>query len=321
MRQAIARCVLAGLVAGASLAAPAAHPTAVFTLDAEYTEFTDVPGKSLGAQFQAWARSCEIVPHENLFRLECPPPPRAASRRAARDDPEAVKASLVLFRDLDEIAYLAGCPVFEKKSAERERNRRRDRARKKRPREAISGGVDEIQKRDCRDLAAGQTFSTELERDRLKIVVRGRQLPLTLFEVRPPRVRNSSPYEPKPSHLRRALGTLSARGSDRQLPPPAAPEFRPPPLGRQSPGRPSTAPPVDAPTAKTSLRTGHLALKCPSSQTAVYVDNAYYGACPVELPLVVGRHSVTVKQQGRDDWVRDFEITAGQTVRLSCPAM
>ena len=132
MRQAIARCVLAGLVAGASLAAPAPRPTAVFTLDAEYTEFTDVPGKSLGAQFQAWARSCEIVPHENLFRLECPPPPRAASRRAARDDSEAVKASLVLFRDLDEIVYLAGCPVFEKESVERERDHRRDRARKKR---------------------------------------------------------------------------------------------------------------------------------------------------------------------------------------------
>ncbi len=312
----MARCVLIFLGVGVSLAGPAARPTAVFTLDAEYTEFTDVPGESLRARFQAWAGTCRIVPHEGLFRLECPSPLGVPSRRATRDDSEVVKASLVLFRDLDEVVYLAGCPVFEKDSADRDRGH--DRARKKQPEKPVA--VDEFDARDCRDLAPGQTFSTELERETLKIVIRGRQLPLTLFEVLPAKTNISSPYEPRPSHLRQALGSLSARGSDRGLPPPAEPKFKPPPLNGQSPGRPSTTALLDAPTARTSLRTGHLALKCPSGQTEVYVDNAYYGACPIELPLVAGRHSVAVRQRGRDDCVHQFEIKAGQTVRLSCPA-
>jgi len=327
--QRIVRCVLACLGVGVSLAAPAGRPTAVFTLDSEYSEFVDVPGKSLKAQFQAWAQSCDIVPHEGVFRLECPPPRGAARQHERRDDSEAVKASLVLFRDLDEVVYLAGCPIFEKESPESERDRRREQALKKPLKKSVSSGVssglasgvDARDARDCRDLAAGQTFSTEVERDTIKIVVRGRQLSLTLFEMRRPETNTSSPYQPRPSNLRQALGTLSARDSSRPLPAPAEPEFSPPPLDSQSAGRPSTTSGVDAPTARTSLRTGHLALKCPSSQTEVYVDNAYYGACPVGLPLVAGRHSVTVKQRGRDDWVREFEITAGKTVRLSYPAM
>jgi len=319
--QGIARCVLACLGVGVSLAAPAGRSTAVFTLDSEYSEFADVPGKSLKAQFQAWAQSCDIVPHEGVFRLECPPPRGTARQHERRDDSEAVKASLVLFRDLDEVVYLAGCPVFEKESPESERDRRRERALQKPLKKSVSSGLDDRDARDCRDLAAGQTFSTEVERDTVKIVVRGRQLSLTLFEMRRPETNTSSTYQPRPSNLRQALGTLSARDSSRPLPAPAEPEFSPPPLDGQSAGRPSTTSAVDAPTARTSLRTGHLALKCPSSQTEVYVDNAYYGACPVGLPLVAGRHSVTVRQRGRDDWVREFEITAGKTVRLSYPAM
>ena len=321
MMQGIARCVLAGLGVGVSLAVPSGRPTAVFTLDAQYSEFTDVLGKSLKAQFQAWAGTCDIVPHEGVFRLECPPPRGTARQHETLDDSEAAQASLVLFRDLDEVVYLAGCPVFEKESPESERERKRERALEKPTEKPSPVGVDERDARDCWELAAGHTFSTEVERDTLKIVVRGRQLSLTLFQVHPPETNTSSPYQPRPSNLRQALGTLSAPDSSRALPPPAEPEFRPPPIDGQSAGRPSTTSSLDAPTAKTSLRTGHLALKCPSSQTEVYVDNAYYGACPVGLPLVAGRHSVTVRRRGRDDWVREFEITAGKTVRLSYPAM
>ena len=187
MTHGIAKCVLACLGAVASLAAPAGRPTAVFTLDAQYSEFADVPGKSLKAQFQSWALTCDIVPHEGVFLLDCPPPLSAEHRRETLDDSEAVQASLVLFRDLDEVVYLAGCPVFEKESAESERDRRREQALAEPAEKPSPFGVDERDARDCRELAAGHTFSTEVERDSLKIVVRGRQLALTLFRVRPRR--------------------------------------------------------------------------------------------------------------------------------------
>jgi hypothetical protein len=48
----------------------------------------------------------------------------------------------------------------------------------------------------------------------------------------------------------------------------------------------------------------------------VYVDDAYVGICPVDLPLVAGSHSVTVRRVQKDDWIRDFRIVAGGTVRI-----
>jgi hypothetical protein len=64
------------------------------------------------------------------------------------------------------------------------------------------------------------------------------------------------------------------------------------------------------------LRTGRVGITCDSTRAQVYVDGAYVGACPIETPLVAGRHSVVVRQPGREDWTREIRIEAGATIRL-----
>jgi hypothetical protein len=61
-------------------------------------------------------------------------------------------------------------------------------------------------------------------------------------------------------------------------------------------------------------------LECSQGPAEVYVDNAYVGVCPVDLPLVAGPHSVTVRRMKKDDWIRDFRVVAGETVRLKAAA-
>ena len=43
----------------------------------------------------------------------------------------------------------------------------------------------EATQRDCGDVAPGQTFSMEVEDEELRIVIRGRQLPFTIFGFNP----------------------------------------------------------------------------------------------------------------------------------------
>ena len=187
-----------------------------------------------------------------------------------------------------------------------------------RPRKSrsLSKAVDERDRRDCMAIARGRTFTTWIDRDLMKIVIRGRQLSLTIFDAIPKQRTAASPYELKPArtHASTAAGALPV--SARAPVPGAEPEFRPPPLDAQSEGRPSRRNGNGTPTAKTSLRTGRLIIECASSRAAVYVDGAYYGSCPLELPIVAGAHSITVRRPRTDDWVREVDLQAGKTLRV-----
>ena len=296
---------------------PPALPTAVFTLDVERRTFDYGDADSFQAKFQRWVRSCTIAPAGDLFALRCPParPPR----RSEEDSAELIRASLALFRDLDETLYLTGCPLLENRSALRWAERHGD------ERERIVASAATIvspeDARDCEDVTQGKTFTTEVEQAILKIVIRGRQLPFSLFEVRPKERTISSPYEPAPSRRPGALGPPTANPPPAALPPPAEPSYFPPPIENLSGGRPSARASADGPLAETSLRTGRLVVYCASSQAQVYVDDEYFGACPVQLPLLEGQHSVLVRRPNRKDFVHEVWVTAKETLRLESSAV
>ena len=295
---------------------PPALPTAVFTLDVERRTFDYEDVDSFRAKFQRWVRTCTIAPAGDLFALRCPPtrPPR----RTKQDPVELIHASLALFRDLDETLYLAGCPLLENRSASRWAERHGD--ERKRLAASAAGIVSPEDARDCEDVARGKTFSTEVEQATLKIVIRGRQLPFSLFEVRPKERTISSPYELAPSRRPAAVGPPTANPAPAALPPPAEPSYSPPSLENLSRGRPSARASADSLLAKTSLRTGRLMISCPSSQAHVYVDGEYFGTCPVQLPLLEGRHSLLIRRPNMKDFVREVWVTAEETLRLKSSA-
>ena len=306
------------LVTAAGLPAepPAALPTAVFTLDVERRTFDYEDIDSFQTKFQRWVRTCAIAPAGDLFALQCPP--AGLPRRSKKDSVELIKASLALFRDLDETLYLAGCPLLENRSASRWVERHGD--QRKRPGASAVAIVSPEDARDCEDVSRGKTFTTEVEPATLKIVIRGRQLSFSLFEVRPKERTISSPYEPVPSRRAAAVGPPTANPPPAALPPPAEPSYSPPSLENLSGGRPSERASADGPLAKTSLRTGRLAIFCGSSQAQVYIDGEYFGACPVELPLLEGRHSLLIRRPNMKDFVREVWVRAEETLRLKTSA-
>jgi hypothetical protein len=223
-----------------------------------------------------------------------------------------------LFRDLDETIYLAGCPLIEALPTVPAQSP--DGATTREP----SSGPNEPEQDDsglrlrdeaaCRELEAGQTFSAEVGKDVIRIVARGQVLPLTLFAVLPKVLALGDPRSPKvadtpPSSRSRPI-------DPGQLPAQPEPKWSPPPLKDVSSTVAQTAAGEGVPRAKTALRTGRFVLECSQGPAEVYVDNAYVGVCPVDLPLVAGSHSVTVRRVEKDDWTRDFRIVAGETVRL-----
>ena len=263
---------------------PPALPTAVFTLDVERRTFDYEDIDSFQAKFQRWVRSCTIAPAGDLFALRCPParPPR----RSEKDPAELIHASLALFRDLDETLYLAGCPLLENSS---------ESVRAERPGDERKRIV----------ASATGIVSPEVEQATLKIVIRGRQLAFSLFEVRSKERTISSPYELAPSRRAAAVGPPTASPAPAALPPPAEPSYSPPSLENLARGRPSARASADSPLAKTSLRTGRLMISCPSSKAHVYVDGEYFGTCPVQRPLLEGRHSLLIRRPNMKDFVRD----------------
>ena len=296
---------------------PAALLTAVFTLDVERRTFDYEDIDSFQTKFQRWVRTCTIAPAGDLFALHCPP---ARPPRLSKQDPaELIEASLALFRDLDETLYLAGCPLLENRSASRWAERHGD--ERKRLGASAAEIVSPEDARDCEDVTRGKTFTTEVEQAILKIVIRGRQLPFSLFEVRPKERTISSPYEPVPSRRAAGVGPPTANPAPAALPPPAEPSYAPPSLENLSGGRPSAGASAGSPLAKTSLRTGRLMISCPSSQAHVYVDGEYFGACPVQLPLLEGRHSVLIRRPNMKDFVREVWVTAEETLRLESSAV
>ncbi len=294
----------------AAIAAAAAPPasTAVFTLDAERGILLEQADTPVAPQFEQWARRCRVEPGGAIYVLTCPPLVPDRPHDTATGSDREIPVTLALFRDLEETVYLAGCPVFDKEPPDPATTAGSEEA---------AGQLDPADIQNCRDVSAGQTFATEVEGQTLKIVVRGRQLAFTIFDVLPPPRSISTPYVPTPSKSLPRGGPRSLQPPPEGMPPQSEPTFRPPPLDELSAGRPAKGKPADIDQAKTSLRTGRLALDCSSSRAFVLVDDAYVGACPIEVPLLAGRHTVTLVRPATDPWVREIEIQPGKTLRLT----
>jgi hypothetical protein len=290
------------------------HPTAVFTLDVARRTFPTEPGARLDLQFRQWAQSCKLAPKGPLHVLECPDvPAEAAGIR------EQVTVAVALFRDLNEVLYVAGCPRIEDPAKAAVASEALDIITPEAPadkrEEKLDVGLRLPDARDCLRLEAGQTFSAEVENDEIRIVIRGRQLPLTLLEARPKPLALGDPRSPKISA--NSPTSRPAGGIDpSQLPEQPEPKWSPPPL-REGTGTVAKAGPGSGVAgAKTDLRTGRFVIECAQGPAQVYIDDAYMGACPVDTPLIAGEHEVTVRVLNQEDWVREFRVEAGETVRL-----
>ena len=314
MRLRIAMLFFCALPAWAQSENPV-HPTAVFTLDVVRRTFPIEPGARLDLQFRQWAQSCKLVPKGDLHVLECPDVPAEAPGNPEQE----VTVAVALFRDLNEVLYVAGCPRIEDPAKTAVASEALDIATPEAPEakrnEESEVGLRLADARDCLRLDAAQTFSAEVESDEIRIVIRGRQLPLTLLEARPKPLALGDPRSPKISA--NSPTSRPAGGIDpSQLPEQPEPKWSPPPL-REGTG---TVAKAGAGTgvagAKTDLRAGRFVIECAQGPAQVYIDDAYMGACPVDTPLIAGEHAVTVRVLNQEDWVREFRVEAGETVRL-----
>lgn len=55
------------------------------------------------------------------------------------------------------------------------------------------------------------------------------------------------------------------------------------------------------------LRTGRFVVSC-EAPAPVYVDGAYMGVCPLDMPLIAGPHTMTVKRRGRAGKTVEFRV-------------
>jgi hypothetical protein len=299
--------------------ATAAHPTAVYTLDAYHHTIYYDDEHPISPQLRKLAESARIVPGGAIFKLSVPeqPPPRQHNRAGVTpaDDAKPLPVTVALFRDLDETVYLAACPVAPK-DGERPIEQRRA------PRDGTAGPAQKPGEpskadiEDCRDVEPGHTFSVEFHDQVMQVVVRGRQVPFTVYGVQSKNRRIDTPYELTPSKLPAPSGPAPSTPPAEGMAPQSQPRWEPPEVARLSTSRPSEPVRSDVPPAQTSLRTGRVGVTCDSTRAQVYVDGAYLGACPIETPLIAGRHSVMVRQPGSENWTREIRIEAGATVRL-----
>jgi hypothetical protein len=291
------------LVAPALVAAPAPKlATAVFTLDAEQRLLVDAQDKPLADQLARWASECSIEPRGAIAVLTC----RPAEPHEDEADPAAtIPATLALFRDLDETIYLAGCPWVEPDTTATIASQP-DKAKETVKPEDI---------RDCRDIAAGQTFSAEAEDGRLRIVLRGRQLALRIFETQEKPQSIDTPYVPTPARRMPRIGPQTT-GERKGLEPQNEPRWEPPQPVAPSAGKPSQPRVSNVDPAHTSLRTGRVTIQCPSREYVVVLDDVYMGTCPVTTTLLAGPHTLTIRKPGKAEEVREFRIEAGETQRM-----
>lgn len=299
---------LAGSIAvvllGTALVAapPPKLSTAVFTLDATQRLLREAQDDPLADQLARWASQCRIEPGGAVAVLTCP---SAEDALESEEEGEKIPAILALFRDLDETIYLAGCPLVDPARGDVARSA-----------EAGSEKVKPEDVRNCRDIAAGQTFSAEVEDDRLRVVVRGQQLAFRIFEVQEKPKTTATPYVPTPSKRLPPTGPATT-GQRKGLEPQTEPRWDPPELSAASAGKPSQPRVSDVAPAHTSLRTGRVTIQCPSREFVVLIDSVYIGTCPVTTTLVAGPHTLTVRQPGQTDQVREFHVEAGKTIRLA----
>lgn len=273
------RLIFVLLLASPLLAA--GKPTAVFTIDVRHEELRSPEGRSLREQFRRYAAGCRIVEGGAIFELSCAPP---AKPRRPEDPEEAGKpVTLALFRDLDETVYLAGCPVFEPEP-DNERS----------PREEAEAEEKELEtelERICEDVDRGHTFSAEVERDEMRIVARGRSLPMRVFRVQEKERHISTAYELAPSTA--GLGPAGPATTHDPPPPLGGPEPRFEPVEVEPTARAANAPRRsirDPGTAKTSLQVGRIEIVCSSGHNRIKLDGAYLGGLPIRMPLEAGRH-------------------------------
>jgi hypothetical protein len=293
------------LLAGLLLASPSpTRSTAVFTLEAQHRVLLDGEDNPISNQLDRWAEPCQIGGDGPAATLDCPSSP-TAPEPAAESPGREVPATLVLFRDLDETVYLAGCPFVETDPASEADSRS----------ETTAKGFKPEDLRNCKDLAAGQTFSSEVEDGRLRIVIRGQQLALKVYEVREKPTGTDTPYLSTPSRRLPPTGPPT-RGERVGLEPQTPPKWEPPQTPAPTAGKASERRLSGVAPAHTSLRTGHLTVECASRQAEILIDGAYLGACPVTTLLIAGPHTVNIQQAGKAEQVRDIEIEAGKTLRL-----
>ena len=305
---------LLALVAFASCIAWAEpKPTAVYTLDHRHEEVTATDPRGIRNALEGWARGCRIAEGGAIYRLECEPP---AKRRESEEDVESLPATLALFRDLEETVYLAGCPLLDE-----ERMRRMEREGGKPEKERTRDPELEADLRDCADIETGRTFSAEVESEELRVVVRGRQLRLTLFETQPKARTTSTPYQPAPT--RGSLGHAGPPTMAETGPNPASDPNWQPPSEPQASSRPRNpdASLRDPGVAKTTLRSGRVRVECGLGAAQIWIDGAFLGFAPLDAPLPAGRHSVVAKvKKDQSDLETSFELEAGQTVRIDACA-
>jgi hypothetical protein len=67
------------------------------------------------------------------------------------------------------------------------------------------------------------------------------------------------------------------------------------------------------------LRTGRFIVAC-AAPTPIYVDTAYLGVCPLDLPLIAGPHTLHAKYREGPEWSREFRLGAGKTVEIRVPS-
>jgi len=300
-------------------AAMGAHPTAVFTLDAyRHTIYYD-DEHPIEPQLRKLAESARIVSGGAIFKLSVPQQAQARERSlpgsTRADDRKPLPVTLALFRDLDETVYLAACPAAPKDAESRGGGPKSRRGAAGRPSED-PGEPSKADIEDCRDVEAGHTFSVEFDEDAMQVVVRGRQVAFTVYRVEAKQRRTGTPYELTASRLPAPSGPAPSTPPAEGMAPQSQPRWEPPAVAGLSSSRPSEPVRSDLPPAQTSLRTGRVGVTCDSTRAQVYVDGAYVGACPIETPLVAGRHTVVVRQPGSEDWTREIRIEAGATIRL-----
>jgi hypothetical protein len=65
--------------------------------------------------------------------------------------------------------------------------------------------------------------------------------------------------------------------------------------------------------------TGTVVVSSVPDSADVLVDGAFVGNCPATLKLKEGKHTVTVRRAGYNDWSREISVQAGSEVRLNAP--
>jgi hypothetical protein len=301
------------LVAFASAAWAEPKPTAVYTLDHRHEDITADDPRGLRNALDGWARGCRIVEGGAIYRLECEPP---AKRRESEEDIESLPATLALFRDLEETVYLAACPMLDD-----ERIRRMERESDKSKEERAVDPELEADLADCADVETGRTFTAEVEGDEMRIVIRGRQLRLILFETQPRTRTTSTPYTP--AATRGSLGhagppTMAETGPNPAPDPAWQPPSEPPASSRP---RNPEASLRDPGVAKTSLRSGRVRVECGLGAAEVWIDGAFLGSAPLDAPLPAGRHAVVAKsKKDGNELETPFELDAGQTLKIDACA-